>query len=47
VFQELYADDCDAAVERLRAHGVAVLAEPPTSPGASGWPRSPTPTATG
>jgi lactoylglutathione lyase len=28
----VYADDCDAAVERLRAHGVPVLAEPADQP---------------
>ena len=28
----LYADDCDAAVDRLRAAGVTVIAEPETQP---------------
>jgi lactoylglutathione lyase len=28
----VYAEDCDAAVERLRRHGVAVLAEPADQP---------------
>jgi lactoylglutathione lyase len=28
----VYADDCDAAVEHLRAHGVRVLAEPADQP---------------
>jgi lactoylglutathione lyase len=28
----LYADDCDAAVEHLRGHGVRVLAEPADQP---------------
>jgi lactoylglutathione lyase len=28
----VYAEDCDAAVERLRAHGVPVVAEPADQP---------------
>jgi lactoylglutathione lyase len=28
----VYADDCDAAVEHLRGHGVSVLAEPHDQP---------------
>jgi len=28
----VYADDCDAAVDRLRAAGVTVLAEPADEP---------------
>jgi lactoylglutathione lyase len=28
----VYAEDCDAAVEHLRAHGVAVVAEPADQP---------------
>jgi lactoylglutathione lyase len=28
----VYADDCDAAVEHLRGHGVRVLAEPADQP---------------
>jgi lactoylglutathione lyase len=28
----VYAEDCDAAVEHLRTHGVRVLAEPADQP---------------
>jgi len=33
----VYADDCDAAIDRLRAAGVAVVDEPADQPRASGW----------
>lgn len=42
----IYADDCDAAIERIRAAGVAVVDEPATSPGASGCPACSIPTGT-
>jgi lactoylglutathione lyase len=43
----VYTDDCDAAVSHLRGQGCKWWPSRPTSPGASGWPRSPTRTATG
>src|SRR5215218_5127560 len=43
----VYADDCDAAVEHLRRHGVQVMAEPADQPWGERMAEVADPTATG